>query len=196
MKLLLARHGQSQGNEKGLVQGSLDPGLTARGQRQARALGKLLKSEHITASYASPLRRARETAELAGQSPTLEPALRESRMGKLEGMTHEQVEQTYPHLFEKFFGDPRYKMPEGESLLEVQKRVRPFLRMLYREHLDEVVFVAAHNTVNRVLLATLLDVPLNRCRVFKQKNACLNTLYLSNERAELYSLNSDLHYIR
>jgi broad specificity phosphatase PhoE len=196
MKLLIARHAQSEGNLAGRVQGSQDPPLTPRGRRQALALGKLLRRERIRAAYASPLLRAFETARIVGREPLVaEPRLRENRMGRLEGMTHEQVEEKYPHLFERFFGKPGYRMPGGESLKDVQRRLRPFIRKLYEEHSDHTVLVVAHNTTNRVLLATLLGLPLNRCRVFKQKNACLNTLFVSEARVEYYTLDNELHHL-
>lgn len=197
MKILVARHGESAGNKAHVVQGSRDPPLTARGRREARALGRLLSKERITVAYSSPLKRALETARIASPVPvTTERSIHENLMGKLEGMTHERVEEVYPHLFDKFFDNPSYRMPGGESLRDVQARIAPFLKMLYRKHADDVVLVVAHNTLNRVLLATLAGIPLERCRVIKQKNACLATLYVSPARVEFYALNNDLHKMK
>lgn len=199
MKLFIARHAQSQGNESGLVQGqgSGDPALTARGKRQAQALGKLLAKERIHATYCSPLRRAHQTAEIVGKEPILiEQALRENRMGKLEGITHEQADERFPGMFKRFFEDSSYRIPGGESLSDVHKRLKPFLKQLYNEHTEETVLIVAHSTINRVLLGTLLGIPINHCRAFKQKNASLSTLYVGEERVELYSLNNELHWIQ
>jgi len=197
MKLLIVRHGQSQGNVTGKVQGSQNPGLSPRGKRQAQALQKLLKEERVKVTYCSPLQRAHETAEAAGKEPILiEPCLRECLMGNMEGMTHEQVDVKYPNRFKRFFDQSSYRMPGGESLRDLQKRVQPFLEKLRGKHENDVVLVVAHSTVNRVLLATLTGIPLNKCRIFKQKNACVSMLYVSPERTEFYSLNNELHNLK
>ncbi|MGZ8230321.1 MAG: histidine phosphatase family protein, partial [Burkholderiales bacterium] len=57
------RHGETETNAAGLVAGSLDVDLTARGREQALAAAEALADEPITGVYTSPLKRARETAE-------------------------------------------------------------------------------------------------------------------------------------
>src|SRR6185295_7086949 len=65
MKLLLARHGQTEWNADRRFQGHTDVALSERGRAQAHALGRGLRGRRITAAYVSPMRRAVETAEIA-----------------------------------------------------------------------------------------------------------------------------------
>ena len=83
------RHGETETNAAGLIAGSLDVVLTARGREQAFAAGEALSSEPITAIYVSPLKRARETAEPIAARFHLPliilDDLAERRWGALEG---------------------------------------------------------------------------------------------------------------
>ncbi len=100
MQLLLIRHGQSQANLDGIIQGNDDP-LTGLGRRQADALGRhLAATRSIDLLYASPLARARQTAMLIGAhiglEPVFEPGLAEIHAGTAAGMTWEAWTAAYP----------------------------------------------------------------------------------------------------
>ena len=89
MKLLLARHGQTEWNADRRFQGHTDISLSARGRAQAHALGRALRGRRVSAAYVSPMRRAVETAEIAladaGIACTPIEALRELSLGAWEG---------------------------------------------------------------------------------------------------------------
>ena len=90
MRLLLIRHGQSQANLDGIIQGDDDP-LTELGREQADRVGRYLATtiavDHL---YASPLARARETALIIGRhigrAPVFEPGLAEIHAGTAAGI--------------------------------------------------------------------------------------------------------------
>jgi len=63
MKLIITRHGKTKGNEKKLLQGSMDIGLSDEGKNQVKKLAKRLKNHKIELIFVSPLKRARQTAE-------------------------------------------------------------------------------------------------------------------------------------
>ena len=91
MRVLLARHGQTDWNAAGKIQGVSDVPLNERGREQAAALaGRVLDAGAISAVYTSPLKRARETAEIIGRRLGLEPvpvgALTELNFGDWEGL--------------------------------------------------------------------------------------------------------------
>lgn len=105
MQLLLIRHGQSQANLDGVIQGDDDP-LTDLGRRQADALGRhLAATRTIDHLYASPLARARQTALLIGAhiglQPVFEPGLAEIHAGTAAGMTWEAWAAAYPDRAER-----------------------------------------------------------------------------------------------
>src|SRR5215471_17237116 len=89
--LLLVRHGETDWNAVGRLQGHTDRPLNDFGRRQARQLAEELEDETLAAIYASDLARARETAEIAGERlglpVVLDPDLREKDWGTWEGLT-------------------------------------------------------------------------------------------------------------
>src|SRR2546421_2092518 len=88
--LLLVRHGETDWNADGRLQGHTDRPLSDFGRRQARQLAEELANESLEAIYASDLARARETAEIVGKRlglpVVLEPELREKDWGTGEGL--------------------------------------------------------------------------------------------------------------
>lgn len=192
MKLYIVRHCQTEGNAAFKLQGSATAGmLSARGRKQISALSRFFSREKIDTLYCSPLSRARTTAEGIGRKkPVFRPELREMDFGKLEGLSHEQVEAAHPKIFDGIFCDPRRPFPGGESLLDVQNRLRPFVQMLQSEKGNPTVVVVGHNILNRVLLASLLDLPLEYCRMFKLKNASIAELDANPEHRRLYLLHN------
>ena len=99
--LLLVRHGQSEGNAAGVIQGRLDPPLTPLGREQARALAGRLRAEGgVDRIVASPLARARATAEAVAAAlglPLLEePRLMEYDFGEASGLTPAAVRERHP----------------------------------------------------------------------------------------------------
>ena len=98
--VLLLRHGETEANAAGVLQGQSESDLTARGKRQAAALGEALKArvsnENIRVSptiYASDLRRASDTAQavadaIGGASVACDPRLRERRLGPFQGISN------------------------------------------------------------------------------------------------------------
>ena len=106
MRLILVRHGESEGNALGVLQGVLDYGLTPRGLLQAEALAERLKSEHIDRIVASPLRRAAGTAEIIAQRTGHEiiwdDALKEYDIGEASGLTGAQMREKYGSIVEEY----------------------------------------------------------------------------------------------
>ena len=122
--LLLARHGQSQLNVQGVVNGdpALDPGLSPLGLEQAAGLGRQLAAISIDLCVTSRFPRARETARLALGSRVetvphrVEPDLDDIRIGELEGKTLAEYRAwKHAHL-------PGAAFPGGESLLDAARR--------------------------------------------------------------------------
>src|SRR3546814_1273806 len=98
MKILLARHGETQWNAEGRYQGQEDIALSPVGEAQARALGERLREARIDRAVASPLSRARRTAELAlGESRAgmlaRDPGLMEIAHGTWEGRSEEHTSE-------------------------------------------------------------------------------------------------------
>ncbi|MCX5998617.1 MAG: histidine phosphatase family protein [Chloroflexi bacterium] len=100
-RLLLVRHGTTAWNEMGRYQGSSDIALSARGLREAEALGKRLTDEKIDAFYASDLRRAVQTAQAIIPAErhgelVICRELREIDFGEFEGLTYNEIRTRHP----------------------------------------------------------------------------------------------------
>jgi broad specificity phosphatase PhoE len=162
-EILLARHGQTGDNADGRILGRRDPPLTAVGLAQARQLAGGLRDEGLAAVWTSPLRRARETAEIAGAAVGLAPAvlddLVESARGRWEGRRIAELAEEEPEAFAAFVaGDPGFAFPGGESLREQARRTARALEVVAAGPLPALV-VAHAGTVRAALALWGRDVP-------------------------------------
>lgn len=161
-ELIVVRHGQTEWNLAGRVQGTNDSPLTALGREQARdhaaRLGALLPPpERI---ICSPLGRARDTAALIAlplRCPVeYHDALRERSVGALEGRTHAWVAVHEPAIHAEKRARPwLWRPPGGESLADVALRLRPFLDDLLSRRFQRLVLVT-HSALARPLFGALL----------------------------------------
>lgn len=156
MSLWLARHGETAENAEGRILGRRDPPLSAAGVAQAEALAARLEDAGIAAVWASPLRRARETAEIVGRALGLEPVvladLSESARGDWEGRRVAELAEESPDLFAAFIaGDPFFRFPGGESMAEQRARTRSALAAVRAG--PQPALVVAHAGTARAALA-------------------------------------------
>jgi probable phosphoglycerate mutase len=149
--ILLARHGETDWNREGRIQGHLDPPLNDRGREQAHELADRLDTEAIDALYSSDLRRALETAEVVARRKGLpiavDPALREADMGSWSGLTVTEIEQRFPEAWrERTTGGQGH---DGETREVFHRRVIDTLRRISSDHPGGRVLVIAHGGVIR-----------------------------------------------
>lgn len=200
-RLFLARHGSTEANERlpFILQGSeLDGDLTETGRKQAAALARGLAEFDFAAVYASPMRRARQTAEAVAEPRGLAviplPELRECSVGRWEGLSWEEIKTRDAEGHRNFFADPvNNPHPGGESYSDVLHRAKPAIERLLVEHAGQNILVVAHNMVNRVFLAEHVGIDLKHARKLRQTNCCINLLQRIEGAIELITLNSVLH---
>jgi broad specificity phosphatase PhoE len=144
--LLLVRHGETDWNAEGRLQGQTDRPLNDFGRRQAQRLGAELEADDLESIYSSDLARARETAEIVGERLGLpvafEPDLREKDWGNWEGLTPEERDRV------EFV---------GESTEAHQERTLAALRRIAERHPgDRLVLVVTHGgSIRRAQVAAL-----------------------------------------
>jgi 2,3-bisphosphoglycerate-dependent phosphoglycerate mutase/probable phosphoglycerate mutase len=165
-RLVLLRHGQTDCNIAGRMQGHLDSLLTEVGQAQAAAVAPELARLGPDRLISSDLRRAVDTAEavaVAANLPVkLDSRLRETHIGDWQGRTVAQVEQESPGAIAAWRSDPAYRPPGGESRVEVVRRSRPVIDELDEEYADNpqgIVVMVAHGGVIAGLVCGLLGLP-------------------------------------
>ena len=202
MNVLLVRHGETPWNREGRYQGRTDIPLSSTGEAQVKALGLRLAHLPIAIAIASPLSRARATAEaiLVGRTTPLEldDGLLEISHGEWEGKLASDLELSHAEMLGTWRSRPDRTVPAGpgaETLGDVEDRAWPVLvRTCARLGPDETAVIAAHDAVNRVLLCRVLGLPLSRVWMFRQAPATLNVLSGSSlAELQLVRLNDSEH---
>jgi 2,3-bisphosphoglycerate-dependent phosphoglycerate mutase len=175
LRLYLARHGQTDWNVEGRMQGGNDIPLNATGRQQAAALKDHLKGVRFDAVYSSTLSRSRDTAEVVrGQVPlTSLPGLAERRFGKFEGLLS-SAPDTGPE-FERRRWDPQDALDGGESWVAFTNRVRAALQTIRTKHPSGAILVVAHGGTNQAVLQILFGLSMDDTRAITQAN---DELYL------------------
>jgi alpha-ribazole phosphatase len=180
-RLFLVRHGRVADGHTDRYHGNNDIGLSTAGERQLTDLAHYLKSVPLAAVYATPLKRTRDGAARLCQGRNIEPQVipefREIHFGVWEGLTFSEIAERYPKELAARIEDlENFRIPEGESLLEVQHRVMPRLRTLVAEHPGQSLALVAHAGVNRVILCDALSLSLQNIFRLDQNYGCLNII--------------------
>ncbi|MBW3466285.1 histidine phosphatase family protein [Arthrospiribacter ruber] len=185
-KIYLIRHGQTDYNLKGVVQGSgIDAPLNQNGRDQARAFFEAYKEVPFEKIFYTGLQRTKQSVEgflNLGLPHEGVPDLNEISWGKYEGlpMTPEE-NQYYLHMLERWSsGDLEYAIEGGESPIIVAKRLRRGINYILSQP-EKLVLVCMHGRAMRVLLSVLLGYDLRYMDVFRHQNL---GLYLLHQRAE------------
>ncbi len=188
LTLVLTRHGATDRSDPEQYLGQhIEAHLTEQGRAAARALAERLAPVTFERVITSPLERAMETAHLIRPDDRVEAdrRLMEADYGHWEGRTVQEIEASWPAEREGYEQDPgENSAPGGESGKAVATRVGPLLDELVRwasgvpeADLDHRVLLVGHSTLNRVLLAAALGVPLRDYRRrFRQDWANLTVL--------------------
>ncbi|WP_338867382.1 histidine phosphatase family protein [Myxococcus stipitatus] len=178
-ELILLRHGETEWNALGLLQGHLDSPLSTEGLRQADALAARLSTLSFSALYSSDLGRALETARRiatrTGHEVHPDARLRERGLGLLEGLTREEARQRHPEIFGEYATNaPDYVVPGGESSAQRLSHAVQCLGDVGKRHPGERVVVVTHGGVLSSFFRHSLGIPPNTPRAFSVRNACWN----------------------
>lgn len=177
MILYLMRHGETDWNAIGRVQGWGDMQLNAKGIEQAHLVAKKLSGEEIETIYASDLKRAKKTADIISAHLDLPvhytKRLRELNFGKAEGIKKSDLEAKFPYIYQAFNdtkNPERYdvKYPNGETIGEVQQRFSKFIGKLLEDGRSKVL-VVTHGMLIRIFAETCLKktIRLDNCSVLR-----------------------------
>lgn len=165
--LYIVRHGETEHNANGIIQGQINSPLTANGRTQANNAAEKLKDIEFSTCYHSPLGRTTETAQtiLEHHNITVHPKndLMEFNMGILEGEINDHT--LHGEEFENFAKYPhRYDTPveNGETYAELTKRFYTCCKEIVSKHEDdENILIVSHGGAIRTLLNPLIGKPLS-----------------------------------
>lgn len=165
MKIFLTRHGETEWNRIGYLQGWLNSDLTAKGERDAEALGERLADVALDAVYSSDLGRATQTAELIINNRDVAwvktSKLRELSLGAWEGNSYEYSEESDPELYDYYMNHPDKYIPEvGENFSDLMVRIGEVLDEI--TGLDaESVLIVTHGVTLIGILNYINGVPID-----------------------------------
>ncbi len=199
--IYLLRHGATAANREVpyRLQGrGSDLPLDEVGRMQAEAAGRALAHVDLAAVYSSPLLRAIQTAEALAGSRGLDvltdPALIEGDVGRWEGLTWDDAALRDPTGHRRFLDDPgTTPYPDGESFLDVQRRVTPAIATIAARHDRAAIAIVGHNIVNRAYLALLLGLPIGKAREIRQSNGGVSVIEVGPTGSVVHTLNAALH---
>jgi len=158
--LRLVRHGETDWNAEGRVQGHIDVPLNQRGRAQAATLAADLRGSGATLVLSSDLRRARDTAEViaaALEAPlVVTEALRERNLGALQGKTAADIGGEATGFVSRMVNDPWSRPEGGESLEEFRGRLRSWGEALVADPPAADMVLVSHGGAMRALLIALL----------------------------------------
>ena len=167
-RLILLRHGQTDYNVTGRMQGHLNSVLTSVGHEQAAAAAPVLAALEPDRVVSSDLQRAVDTAEVVGAACGLavkfDARLRETHLGEWQGHTVAEIDRDYPGAIAAWRSDPTWAPPGGESRVAVVARSRPVVDELDAEFADSdeassTVLLVAHGGLIAGLVTGLMDLP-------------------------------------
>jgi probable phosphoglycerate mutase len=157
MKIIITRHGQTEGSVAGILQGHIPGALTKVGKEEARKVALRLKNEKIDIIYSSDLKRAvdttKEIIKLHQNTPVkYVEELREMYLGEYQGKHISGIEIKYKNSKSQII-----EASDGEKANELYERAKKFFKYLIKHHSDEAILIVGHNGINIALMTVILE---------------------------------------
>jgi 2,3-bisphosphoglycerate-dependent phosphoglycerate mutase len=177
----IVRHGETEWNKHGLLQGNLDSPLSELGIRQADALGQYFTQcefDHIiTSDLSRAVMTAQKIADTQKKTLTTDIRLRERNLGIAQGLTLKDFSEKYPYDYKCFSSmDAHYVIPGGESILQRYTRCVESVNELAAAYYGKTIVVVTHGGVLDALFRYVSGVALDTKRTFSLFNASVNTI--------------------
>lgn len=194
----LIRHGETEWNKLGRFQGSTDIALSEDGVKQAYLAAEVLKGK-FDYIYASPLSRAKHTADIIGEAghitAQIEPDISEINFGLWEGLTYEEIKEQYPKELASWINPLEgYLMSDDLSIKNVGKRAGSAIRRLVKDHLGERIVLVAHGGILKAGIIDLFDWNLNMYhKIFLGNTSITKLIFKKNDSPILAALNNTSH---
>jgi broad specificity phosphatase PhoE len=196
--IIIVRHGSTEWNEKERFRGLADISLSELGIRQAEATSARLADLPVKKIYASPLRRAMQTAAIIGRPHKLEPlpldGIIDINFGKFQGLSFTEAEAAYKDIFNEWMENPHLvTLPGGESLAQVRERSSSALDEIIAGLKDETVVFVSHKVVISMLICHYLGMSDAQFRQIGQDTCAINTFNRQSDNIYAVMLNDTCH---
>ncbi|MGQ4808023.1 Phosphoserine phosphatase 1 [Candidatus Entotheonellaceae bacterium PAL068K] len=194
----IVRHGTTDWNQAGRIQGHLDPPLNATGRTQARLVSQRLAPLGATALYSSDLQRAYQTAQAIGQATGLcvvqKTGLREMHFGRWQGLTFQQIRERDPEGYAARRADPFDVPPrDGETWRRFFDRTVQALHEILAATPAQRCIVVTHSGVCTVIGLYALGLDCTGKRTFGNDNCAIHTIAVGADRWRAVTLNDVAH---
>jgi len=197
---VLVRHGETDWNKAGRLQGHTNTTLSVAGRVQVKALRERLRGMKFEAVYTSDLMRTVETTTLllegSGLTPEPTALLREMNYGEWEGLTWAEVQERDPEAYEEWLRvDPNFEAPGGESLNALMDRAENFASRARQAGGDGNTLIVTHGGIIRMLVLHLLGLDASHYRrLANPASASVTVVDLYGETAVLEIYADAAHY--
>jgi broad specificity phosphatase PhoE len=196
--IYVVRHGTTDWNRGGYIQGHLDTPLNREGRAQAEAAGVRLAAAGATAIYSSDLLRVYETAQIIARHTRLriiqKPGLREMHFGDWQGLSVDQIKVRDPEIYAARRERPfAVSPPGGESWLDFYQRSVGALQDILEATDAQRIIVATHSGVCTAFGLEALGLGPTGKRTFGNANCAIHTLGITGNRWAAVSLNGTDH---
>ena len=190
MKLILARHGETDYNKKKLCPTDDVPTLTALGIKQARILGEYVAVQGVDAIFCSPSRRTRETLEVVLKKIKapffIEPLISERSSGVWEGRPLDDATKCREMLG---LAKHEFRPKGGENYIDVDKRAGLFWEKIKHKYNGKTVLIISHSAFNNILAARLLGYPIEKTDMGLQDNCAVHEMIIEDGKAKAVRIN-------
>jgi broad specificity phosphatase PhoE len=184
MKLIITRHGETEGNVKRILAGPEDP-LTSNGREQAKKVSQRLKDENISAIFSSPFIRAKETAQIIAKNHPKTPfivadELKEGKVGCWVGLGYDEVDWD--------------RIPEDlENRTDLFERGKAIIERVIREYPNKTVLFVAHNAINKAMIKFLRKLDPEDKGSLHQDNTAISIFDISEGKCVEVLVNCTKH---
>lgn len=179
-EICIARHGETDWNAAGVLQGWLDVPLNDTGRQQAHDMAFDLRHERFDGVFSSPLQRAREHAEIVARYLNLPPpqqhaGIKERHFGVIQGIPKAELAELNPVLCQQILRrNPAAEFEQGESMDEFADRIFAGLHEIAAANVGRRLLVITHGWVLDVITRHVRGVPRNTILAMKRRNGeCL-----------------------
>lgn len=198
LRLHVTRNSGTRWTAERRFTGWRDVPLSPEGQARAEAVGQALSAATVAAVYASPLERARASAEVIAKPHRLEvgiePDFREMAFGAWEGLTRDDVAARFPEAYERWRAAPhRLVLPGGERLTDVALRVTNAIDELIGTHTGETVVLVSHAIVLRLIVLQALGLGPERLWTVDASPAGITEIEYEPGWATIHRMNTLSH---
>lgn len=174
--ICIARHGETDWNVAGILQGWRDVPLNDKGRRQAFELVAGFGGSGFSKIYSSPLIRSRETAEIIARSLRLAPpecheGLKERNFGVIQGVPKAELAELNPVLLQQILKrNPAADFEQGESMDEFADRVLDSIAAIARPNAGKRILAITHGWTMDVITRHIAGLPRNAMLNMKRRN--------------------------